>query len=309
MGGRAVRAHTDTRSADEVWSGITEVAMEAAVGAQFFTTVGAASLRGRDFTSADTHGAPRVAIVNRPLARLLYPNSDPLGRCVILPQHADTSGACTTIVGILDGVWYYTILNREKPMVYIPLAQQTGMWARRPGGMFLRSNGDPARLVEPVRQALQSVRSDLPAVRVTLLRDVVRRETRPWVAGATVFTLFGALALVVAVVGLYAVVSTITMQRSYELAVRLSLGARRRDIVAAVAGDTLMAVGVGLIVGVALAVTARRWLGPLLFQTNPSDPLVMAVATLVMFAVGALAVAAPVRRTLSLDTAAILRTS
>src|SRR5205814_474784 len=131
------------------------------------------------------------------------------GQCIILPARTtDHDSGCVTVVGVLSGVWYFTILNREKPMVYVPLAQRTAFYGfGRPQGIFARTGGEPAMIVEPMARALQGVRSDLPAARVTLMRDLVANETRPWRLGATLFSLFGAVALVVAVVGLYGVVA------------------------------------------------------------------------------------------------------
>lgn len=135
-GGRAVSAHTPARSADELWhENVAEIPMEAAVDSGFFRTVGARTLRGRDFESTDRRGAPRVAIVNEPLARILWPGEDALGRCVFLPARAgQQNGECVTVVGVLPGFWRRTILDRDQLLVYVPLAQRTVRFGR-PGGL------------------------------------------------------------------------------------------------------------------------------------------------------------------------------
>ncbi|MEJ7810795.1 MAG: ADOP family duplicated permease [Gemmatimonadaceae bacterium] len=311
-GGRAVGPYTPRHDADFFWPPtVAHVAMEAAVGDGFFRAVGATSLRGRDFERTDRRGAPRVAVINAPLARILYPGEDALGQCIVLPVAGDDrSRSCVTIVGVLSGVWYGTMLNREKPMVYVPLAQRiSSAGVFRPQGIFVRARGEPRPIVEEIRRALQSVRSDLPAVRVTLTRDAVAAEMRPWRLGATMFGLFGAVALVVAVVGLYGIVAFAVAQRSFELAVRLALGARRRDILRAVAGEGLGAVAVGLAIGAAGALSVRRWVGPLLYQTSANDPRVMLAIAALLFGVGFVAILLPTARAWRLDSAALLRTS
>ncbi len=139
------------------------------------------------------------------------------------------------------------------------------------------------------------------------MQERVDAETRPWRLGATMFGLFGAVALVVAVVGLYGVVAFAVTQRSFEIAVRLALGARRRDILRTVAGDGLGAVALGLAIGAVGAFSVRRWVGPLLFQTSADDPrLILGIAAL-LFGVAFVAILLPTARAIRLDAAAVLR--
>jgi predicted permease len=308
--GRAVSAHTATHDGDYFWPrGVPQVAIEAAVGDGFFSAVGASTLRGRDFNGTDTRGAPPVAIINAPLARILYRDQDPLGQCVVLPvRTTDHSNMCVTVVGVLPGVFYSNLTNRNKPVAYVPLAQRTGydgVW--RPRGIFIRVRGEPGIVVEEIRRTLQGVRSDLPAVSVTLMRDVVAAETRPWRLGAIVFGLYGGVALIVAVIGLYGVVSFAVAQRSMEIAVRLALGARRRDIFRAVSVDGLGAVVLGLCIGAGGALAVQHWVGPLLFQTTAADPrIILGIASL-LFGVGWVAALIPTARALRLDAVKLLR--
>jgi len=317
-GGRAVAIHTPTRDADEIWkadtyplsySGHQLVPIETAVDSGFFRAAGTTSLRGRDFEAGDRPGAPRVAIINDPLARILFPGEEALGQCVFLPARSDIRGGeCVTIVGVLSGFWRRSILDREALAIYIPLAQQTvTRGLGRPNGMLVRVSGDPAALLPAVRQAIQSVRPDLPAVRVTLLSDPVDQEVRPWRLAAGMFTLFGGVALVIAVVGLYGVVAFAAAQRSSEIAVRRALGARARDVLLVVGRDGLRAVGAGLAVGTTAALLVRRWVGPLLFQTSPSDPGVIGGVVLSLLAVALLASLVPTVRALRKNPAAVLR--
>ena len=188
---RAVAPHTPTRSEQQLWgSWFPEATMESAVGIGFFRTVGA-TLKGRDFEATDRRGAPRVAIVNEPLARLLWPGEDPLGRCMLL---SSKGGECVTVVGVLGGFWYRSILERELWHVYVPMAQST-FGLGRPEYMFIAVRSDRVAVMGAVRHALQSVRPDMPAVSVTRMRDVVDPEIRPWRLAATLFSMFAGVAL------------------------------------------------------------------------------------------------------------------
>ncbi|MEJ7810798.1 MAG: ADOP family duplicated permease [Gemmatimonadaceae bacterium] len=305
-GARAVGAHTPTRSEDEIWGPIDQRAIQTAVDSGFFRTVGA-SIRGRDFASADVRGATPVTIVNEPLARLLWPGTDPLGQCVYQPvRSGGPSGGCFTVVGVVRGVWYQSVMNRDKPLVFIPLAQRTP-WVGQPANLFIRTSGDPGRIIPVVRAALLRARPDLPAIHIRRLRDALDPELKPWRLAATMFSLFGGVALVIAAVGLYAVVAFTAAQRSAEIAVRRALGARARNVLAVVAGDGLRALAAGLGLGAAAALLASRWVGPLLFQTSPSDPLIIAGVAALLLAVALVAMLVPTARALRQSPATVLR--
>jgi putative ABC transport system permease protein len=309
-GGRAVAAYTPTRDADEIWrAGNNEVVIEASVGARFFHTVDARSLRGRDFTDSDDRAAPLVAVVNAPLARILYPGQDALGKCIILPQRSsDIGDPCVTIVGVLGGVWYGSISRREKPIVYIPIRQKgIGDGVFRPRSIFVRVRVEPRHMIDTVRTTLQSVRSDLPAVRVTPVAQLVEAEIRPWALGATLFGLFGVVALIVAVVGLYGVVSFTVAQQSLEISVRLALGARRRDIAQVVATATLAAVAAGVVIGAGAIFLLRHHLQPLLFDTSALEPIAFMAVAATLLSTAIVAVLVPLIAALRLQPAAVLR--
>lgn len=303
MSGRAVAAHTPRRSAATLWhEGVLEVPMEAAVDSGFFRAVGAASLRGRDFTSGDRRGAPPVAIINEVLAQLLWPGSDALGQCMLL---AWEGGPCVTVVGVLPGFWKNSIVDRDRLVVYVPMAQ--GDSYIRPGSMFIRVTGDTRVVAAQVRRAIQSVRSDLPAVSISRMRDVLDPQFRPWRLAATMFATFALVALIMAVVGLYGVVSFNATQRSHEIAIRIALGASRAQVLLAVAGDGLRAVVVGLVVGGVAALGMRHSIGPLLFQTSANDPRIIAGVGGVLLSVAVVASLIPTMRVLRRSTAAVLR--
>jgi hypothetical protein len=277
------------------------------VDSGYFRTLGTSSLRGRDFTSTDVLGSPPVAIVTEPLARLLWPGEDPLGQCITLHgQPGDPSVDCATIVGVVGGFWSWTILERGDLGVYTPSAQNANPFRRVPL-MYVRSSGDPAAVAAGVRRAIQQTHRELPAVTITLMRDRLGRELRPWRLAATMFAAFGAVGLVIAAVGLYGVVAFSVAQRSAEMAVRMALGARTRNVLSAVAGPALRAVVVGLVAGTVVALGARRWIGPLLFQTSPSDPWIILGADTLLFVIAVGASCIPTARVLRRSPAEVLR--
>jgi len=304
---RAVNVHTKARNADDVVHRTWDVPYETAVDSGYFRALGSA-LRGRDFTSADVAGATKVTIINEPLARLLFPGAEPLGQCVYLPVRADDpDDDCWTIVGVLPGFWYSrSILKREGLLAYVPLAQRT-LGLGRPGRMVVAVTGNASAVAPAVRQTILRVRPDLPRVTVRWLHDVIDPEVRPWRLAATMFSLFGLVALIIAAVGLYAVVSFTTVQRTFEIAVRMALGARGRDVLTTVAGDGLRAVLGGVVIGLVATQVIRRWIGPLLFQTSPNDPEVMAAVALGLIGVAISATLVPTVRCLRRNPATILR--
>ena len=309
--GRAVAIHTLAHDADSYWhrGPTAPVPMESAVDSGFFRTVGASSLRGRDFSSEDVRGAPRVAILNAPLAALLFPNEDALGKCVILPVRAnDRDDGCVRVVGVLGGFWQHSILERDRLAVYVPLTQRTVRdGIGRPRALYVATTGDPTAVESAVRAAIQGVRADLPAVTVTTMAEIIEPEVRPWRLAAALFVGFGGVALVIAVVGLYGVVNAASQQRSVEMAIRIALGARRRDVLLEVGGKGLTAVLVGLVVGIAAALALRGWLAPLLFQVAPDDPRVIGALGFLLLGVGLVAALAPAVRVLRRSPATVLQ--
>ena len=304
--GQAVAAHTPQRSAESLWhEGVAEVPMEAAVDSNFFTAVGARSLRGRDFASGDRRGAPRVAIINDRLAKLLWPDEDALGKCMLVSW---TGGACVTVVGVTHGFWKNSILDRDRLVVYVPLAQADRHV--RAGSMFIATSAGSANremVIRAVRQAIQGVRPDLPAVRVVAMRDVVGPQYRPWQLASTMFSLFGVVSLLIAIIGLYAVVSFTAARRAREIAIRIALGGRPAHVLSVVAHDAVRAVCAGLVIGTLAALALRHWLGPLLFQTSPGDPGIIAGVGALLLLVAFLASLVPTIRVLRRTPSAALR--
>ena len=291
---------TNARGRAELWPPGQQSAYRSTVGAGFFSTVGAGSLRGRDFDEEDRAGGPLVAIVNAPLARHLWPFEDALGQCVWL----EDAPTCLRVVGVLGGVWKFSVLRRDVMAIYLPLAQVP---AAPPGALFVRARGDARTFVAQARSLVQSANPELPAAGGVLARDMVAPEFRPWRLGATVFSAFAAVALLITSIGLYGMAAASFAFRRIEIAIRLALGARWTHVVAAAVGETVTAVAGGLVAGLVLVVVASRWLGGVLFETSPRDPVVLMQAAFLLLVIAAAAVTVPTVRALRTRPAHLLR--
>lgn len=300
MSGTGISAWTADRDWATLWSQ-REPAYRSVVGPGFFATVGARSFRGRDFTDADRAGAPPVAIINAPLAAHLWPGGDALGQCMFLEKEGR---ACVRVVGVLGGVWKMSAIRRDRMAVYLPLAQVPGA---SPGVLFVKPRTDVQAVIPQVRTVVQTLRADLPAASIVVMRDVVAPEFRPWRLGATVFSAFAAVALLIASIGLYGVVAVTTALRVREIGLRMALGARWTHIMRTVLAEGAASIAAGLLIGTVLVSIVSRRLGGVLFETSPGDPAVLLQTGLALLLVSVIAVIVPTVRALRTNPADVLR--
>jgi putative ABC transport system permease protein len=269
--------------------------------AEYFDVMGTRVVRGRNFTRDDRHGAPRVMIVSEGMGRALWPNENPLGKCVRI--RADTM-PCTTVVGIAENMVQSDLIAKNHYTYYLPVEQFNPAGGN---GLFLRMQGDPKTQQETVRKALQAAMPGQSYVTVMPLIDIVDGARRSWQLGATMFVAFGVLALLVAAIGLYGVIGYNVTQRMHELGVRVALGAQSRDILRLVVGQGMTFALAGVLLGGGVALFAGRWIQPLLFQQSPRDPVVYASVGVIMLLVALAASASPAARAAKADPNAALR--
>lgn len=249
----------------------------------YFAAMGTRILRGRGFAEEDRAGAPRIAIVSQSMAERLWPGRDAMGQCFRVG--ADTM-PCTTVVGIAENAIQRSLTDESPFRYYLPLDQY------RPTGGFalmVRTRGDPALMAEPVRKALQVLMPGAAYIVAEPLSARIDPQRRSWEMGATMFVAFGVLALVVAAIGLYAVIGYNVAQRMHELGVRIALGASSSDVVRLVVGQGVGFAVAGAAAGGIIALAAAHWIQPLLFQQPARDPLVIGAvaATLILVATAA----------------------
>jgi len=246
---------------------------------EFFETMGTRVVRGRGITSEDRSSSPLVMVVSEAMAKKLWPNEDPIGKR--LHVVADTL-PWTTVVGVAQDVRRGSLTEPDLHY-YLPIEQFRPNY----GGLFVRTNGAATSYSDQVRRSLQQLMPGASYVTVTPMATIMSGNTRSWKLGATMFTVFGTLALVLAAIGLYSVIAYNVTQRTHEMGVRVALGAQARDVIRLIVREGLTIVLPGIVLGGAIALFAGKWVAPLLFEVSPKDPSVLGsvVVTLVVVAV------------------------
>jgi predicted permease len=265
------------------------------VSPDYFATMGTRIVRGRGIEASDDARSRPVMVVDQSMAAVLWRGRDPIGQCV---RVGSAQAPCTYVVGVAEDVHTHTLGSEAGNFLYYRALAQL---SPDEVGLFVRAGGDAARFVEPLRRRLQRELPGAAYVIVERLSDVIGSETRTWRVGATVFTALGALAVVLAAIGLYSVIAYGVVQRTHELGVRLALGATRWSVVRLVVLDGVRFTLVGIALGCVLAWSAGGWIAPLLFGEHPRDPLVYGAVTVALFVVAMVASAVPAFRAARVD--------
>ena len=274
-----------------------------AVSHDYLETMGTRVIEGRGFTEADDRkGAARVALVNRTMAHLVWPGESAVGKCLIIG--ADTN-PCSEIVGVVADTRTDDIRYTEVMKYYVPVEQ--GQWGGSLRILFVRTDGDPHALIGALRREVVAAAPTATYVDVRPLIDLLEPEVRPWRLGATMFTVFGALALVLAAVGLYSVMAYSVTQRTHEMGVRMALGAEGMDVLRLVLGEGMRLAIVGIGAGALIALVATRWVAPLLYDVAPNDPRVFGGVAMALLGVAVLASTIPAWRAARVSPVTALR--
>jgi predicted permease len=271
-----------------------------AASPDYFRVMDTRIIRGRGFTDADRAGAPPVMIVGASMANTLWPGEDAMGKCVRMFR---PTAPCATVVGIAEDIAQNDLTSPQRLHLYVPVDQ----FAYGGNSLLLRMHGDPTSQTEAVRRAVQRVMPGQAYVTVRRLADVVDGERRSWRLGATMFVAFGFLALVVAAVGLYGVISYNVTQRMQELGVRVALGAQPANILGLIVGQGVRFALAGVGVGAMLALAAGHWLQPLLFHQSAKDPSMYGLVGAALVVVAVAASAFPALRAARADPNIALR--
>jgi predicted permease len=272
------------------------------VSSRFFETMGTRMIDGRGFRATDRAGSPPVVVVNDVAAKMWWPGERAVGKCIKLD--ADTM-PCAEVVGVATTVHRFSIVEDASAQLYAPLGQVPSQGSA--GVLFVRPHGDARSAIAPLQRRLQTSIAGLPYVSVEPMSDVIAPRLQSWRMGATMFGVFGVLALVLATIGLYSVLAYDVAQRTGELGVRVALGAMTLDIVRLVVGRGVRVVLVGVAIGVLVTLVAARFVAPLLFHTSPRDPLILTGVGLTLLAVSLAATWIPARRAAGVDPASALR--
>lgn len=273
-----------------------------AIRGDYFDAIGARIILGRAFSESDQVAGGRVAIVNETAARLWWPGESAIGKCI---QLDDASSRCTEVVGVVQNTHRAQIVEDEFVQLLVPLAQAAPL---APGVvLFGISGGDRDRVIAEAHRRMQSVDPGLPYVNVRPLDALVAPHLRSWRLGATMFTVFGALAVVLAAIGLYSVLAYDVAERRLELGVRSALGAATQRLALLVIGRGVRAVVAGTVIGSLISLLLGPRVAPLLFQTSARDPFVFVAAGGVLLVVAVAATLVPAVRAARIDPIEALR--
>ncbi len=260
----------------------------------FFETMGIPLLTGRVFSERDDQNAPKVAVINETAAKKYFPNENPLGRH--FGTQIEKRGQWE-VVGVVRDARYNNLREAIPPTVYWPYPQRCC-----PGVVFeLRTAADPAGLTKSVRDAVQQIDPNLPLTNIATQMESIEGRLSQEKLFAQAYALFGALALLLASIGLFGLMSYNVTRRTAEIGIRMALGAQRGDVLGLVMRESLILVGIGVAIGLAATFAAGPLITTLLFGLTPKDPFTIAAATTVMILVAAIAGYLPARRASRVD--------
>jgi putative ABC transport system permease protein len=280
------------------------------VGPRFFNTVSIPLLRGRDFSRNDTESTPWVAIINETMARQYWPGQDPIGKRI----RYDINNTWIDIIGVAKDAKYLTLGERPQPWMYLP-AFQHPHYNEAGGGFTLlaRTTGDPMKLAAGVSRVVKDIDASFPVLNFQTLAESIEIQLLVPRLAATVLGALGIVGLLLAMVGLFGVMSYATTQRTREIGVRRAMGAQTGDIFRLIIGQGLKLTMFGAVLGttaaagLSSALFSIPFLATLLFEINPFDPLVYSGCIALLTGVALLACYLPARRAASVDPMVALR--
>ncbi len=265
----------------------------------YFDALGVALLRGRTFTDLDRDGAPRAAVINEAMARRFWPGEEAVGKR--FKFYGDQTFA--EVAGVVETTKLFSLGEDPQPVAYLPLLQ-----AYEPAlTLNLRTASDPAGLAESVRRHVQGLDPTLPVVNVFTGEDLLDQTLWAPRVCAGLLSLFGLVALALAAVGIYGVMSYSVNRRTHELGIRMALGARAPDVLRLVLRQGMTLVAVGLLAGLVASLVAARAISSLLFGVSAADPATYATLSAVLAGVALLAAYLPARRATKVDPMIALR--
>jgi len=271
----------------------------------YFKAMGIPFLRGRDFLSTDTKQSPNVVIISQSLADLHFPGEDPLGHRITLQGQVRDP---LVIVGIVGDIRQIGLDEKVRPTIYVPYLQDPlGSEVSRAMALVVHTKSDPTQMAATLRSEVLAVDNSLPIYSLKTVSDYLSDSLSRRRFNMTLLAVFAAVALVLAGVGIYGVVSYSVTERTHEIGIRQALGARRTDIMKIVVGKGMTLVLIGVIVGLIASYLLTRFIESLLYEVSAVDPVTFVVIPLVALGVALLACAVPARRAMRVDPMEALR--
>ncbi|HKW74032.1 MAG TPA: ADOP family duplicated permease, partial [Terriglobales bacterium] len=265
-------------------------------------------LEGRFFNELDNQESRRVAIVNESFARRYWPNQSALGK-QIKEGGPERNELYRTVVGVVADLKQNGMDGKQQPEVFFPVTQfPFAPWDSLQAMTFVvRTQGDPQTVAEPAKHAVQEIDKDLPVTAVRTMKDYMAQSLERREFSTTLLGGFAILALLLAAIGIYGVMSWNVEQRKHEISTRMALGARAADIFKLVLGQALSLTGAGVLLGLAGSIACAHWLSSMVFGIKASDPITFCFVAVLLATVALLASYVPVRRATQIDPAAVLR--
>lgn len=286
---------------DNIPSGQSRTLRNNIVGQDFFSVMGIPVLAGRGFGPNDTEKSRKVAVISESMAKKFFPSGNAVGK------HFGIDGAESTekieVIGVVKDAKYGTLTEEFRPMAFYPHSQSPDAL----GNFVVRVSGPPSSVVPQIRQTIRQINRNLPIDDVVTLSDHIGRSLVQQKLVARLASFFGLLALLLACVGLYGVMSYGVARRTNEIGIRMALGARSRSVLWLVLREALTLVLIGLVIGVLVSLAVTKTAATLLYELKPNDPLTIALATLLLAAVAALAGYLPARRAAKVEPMTALR--
>ena len=271
------------------------------ISPSYFSVMKVPLIKGRYFTDADHESAVQVVIINESMARRFWPGEEPLGRRIKMTgEHKDD---WRLVVGVVGNVKHFGPDTEEKPEVYRPYLQEP--WPLL--GLFVRTKVEPSSIASAVRNEIYAVDGDQPVSHVMSMSDLMSDSVAPRRVSMILLIVLGGAALLLALLGIYGVLSYSITQRTQEIGIRAALGAQRIDVMKLVLGQTLKLVVIGVLLGVLGAIGIIRVFSSLLFGVSPTDPFTFVVVTALLLITALLASYLPARRASQIDPVLALR--
>lgn len=272
-----------------------------AAGPGFWETLGVPLIRGRTFDERDCLGEPGVVLLSERAANEFWPGEDPIGRMVGLSKRGFRDGA--QVVGIVGDVHYRSVEALPEPTAYVPMSQLN----RSGGYLFVRVQGDPAAIATSVRQAVSSMGRNVLVTQVRTMDERVAAATVRTRFSASLLSLFAALALALATVGIFGVLSYLVTQQTREIGIRTALGAQRGTVLRLVLRRALVMTALGVVLGGVASLGLMQFMESLLFEVRPDDPANLAIVAFTLSVVSVAAAYLPAWRATRVQPVDVLR--
>jgi putative ABC transport system permease protein len=278
----------------------TPTADVAVVDTEYFRTMEVPLITGRNFTDLDTSKTQQVAVIDETLRRRYWPTENPLGQQVKL---GFGTGQGITIVGVVGNIKSDGFESPSVPHIYVPLRQLAPVNAV----VFLRSRGDVEHLGDAVRREVEKVDANVPVHSISSMDQIIARSVADRRFALELLGVFAGVALLLAAIGIYGVMSYSFSQRTHEVGIRIALGAQRPDILRMALGEGMWIVLIGLAAGLAGAAVMTRFFRSMLFEVGPADPATFLLASAILAGVALFACYIPAERATRVDPLAALR--